>query len=69
VVVRRPVRRDHKIARRHEGLLAFHGGIGPLAFEDEADSGRYMSVRGGDLAGQDHLDAREKGIGGARLAW
>ena len=68
VVVRRPVRGDHEVAGRHERLLALDRRIGALAVEHEADGGGDVAVDRRDLARQDHLDAGEQRVGGARLA-
>ena len=48
-------RRQHKVARRHHGLLAVDLGVGALAVEDEADGSWAVAVRRGDLARQDEL--------------
>ena len=68
VVVRRPVRGDDEVARRHVGFLALDRGIGALAVEHEADRRGHMSMRRGNLARQDHLHAGEERVGGARFA-
>ena len=68
VVVDGPVRRQHEVARRHDGLLAVDLGVGALAVEDEADRRRGVAVRRRDLARQDELQAGIERLRDARLA-
>ena len=68
VVVDGPVRRQHEVARRHDGLLAVDLGVGALAVEDEADRRRRVAMRRRDLARQDELQAGVERLRDARLA-
>ena len=57
VIMPRPVRRHHKIPRRHRRALAVHRRVRALAFDDEAQRVGCMPVRRRDLAGQYDLQA------------
>ena len=56
VVVPGPGRRDDEVAGVHVDALAVHGGVGALAFDDEAKRRLRMPVRRRDLAALDGLD-------------
>ena len=68
MIVRRPIRGDDEITRRHECLFALDGGIGALPVEHETDRGRGVPMRGRNLARQDHLDPGKQRVGGAGFA-
>ncbi len=57
VVVPGPVRRDDEVACRQIHLVAVDHRVGALAFHDEAQRRRGMTVGGGELARPHHLQA------------
>src|SRR3954451_8617080 len=67
VIVPAHRRRDHKVAGRHHRALAIDGGMGTLAFEDEAQRGLRMAMRRRDFAGEHGLNAGEEGGRDSRL--
>ncbi len=71
MVVPGPRGRDDEVARVHGGALAAHGGVGPLAVDDEAQRRLHVAVRGRHLARHDQLQPgidrlRDRGVAGQR---
>src|ERR1019366_5123377 len=67
VIMPRPWRGNHEVARLHDRALALNRGVSAMAFDDEAQRRRGVTVCRRDLSGQDHLQAGEQRVRDAGL--